>query len=261
MNRSVVVIVLIAFLMAAGAAYGQTFVTRNERSPVFISASSLFTDQHEFRQSVPSAWRDQIRHNAAFEAAARARLRSMRVAAQSSTSEPCGGLSLAEADIESPVRRDSRESTIVNAKAIFVGTIDRIVPGMFYASPASVLRLVDLTAVKAEPAYRNVDDELFVRHPYANFRAGQHEYCRAIHGYVPAVGDRVMVFAFEDPAVGDGILVSSFEHDLIIETAAGQRHVPRRLEFFAGDGSLAKIAAGISETVARQKAAAIETIP
>lgn len=248
--------VAVAALLSVSAVAADAPVIMSKRalpphapSPIFIPASALFTSEGEFSPIVPEWWRGMHRqHSLQVEAA---RKRAGISAEASIPGRPCGGVYLGESDVESQAFRDSRETTIVNAKAIFLGTIERATPGLFHGSPGTLLHLGQLVRLKASPAFANVHDVVYVRHPYAQFKAGDVEYCRATQpgAYVPAIGDRVLVFAFGDPLDDQGLLIYSFEDDYFIETK-GRVHVPRLLQVFAvGDDGVNAIVEEIKRTL------------
>jgi hypothetical protein len=164
----------------------------------------------------------------------------------------CNGLYIAEADVESPVVRDTRTTAIANSRAIFRGTIVSVTPGLFEGSPGSLLKIGAVKALKKDASYANVRDTLYVRHPAAAFRAGQVDYCRQTEpgAYVPAPGDQIIIFAFIEPADDNGLFVYTFADDLIIQPANGDLQIPKLLAFFRGDGiRLETIAGDIRRTV------------
>ena len=221
---------------------------------VFIAASALFTADGAFAREVPPHWRTQLEQTAKRSAEARQRIPT--AALHDTVAQPCGGFYLGEADVESPVFRDTRETTIANAKAIFLGTIKHVVPGLFHGSPGSLLELGDLVHVKDGEAYSKVRDTLYVRHPHAHFRAGGIEYCRETQpgAYVPTSGDRVLVFAFTNPVDDAGITVHSFADDLVIQPASENPRVPRRLEVLGTTGrNISQIAADVQRAVASRE--------
>lgn len=247
--------ILAAFLLSSSLVRADHPViqarTTSGDTAIFIAAQSLFTPEGAFAAAVPSYWREQ--HVAYTKTASRGRARIASTSAmQQPPAAPCGGVYLAEADVESLVVRDSVRSTVRNAKAIYAGTIRTVTPGLFYGAPGSLLELGDLVTLKTTPAYANVRDSVLVRHPYAHFTAGTVEYCRETRAatLAPRIGDRVIVFAFADPLDEAGILVFSYLDDLIV-ARDGDVRIPRLLEIFGTRApSVDQIAATIARTVA-----------
>lgn len=202
-------------------------------APVFIAASEIFATSGAFSPAVPKFWRELIRQ----DLASRKSRRNLQPGAEAAN-EPCGGIYLGEADIESPAIRDSAQSTVANATAIIVGRIRSVTLGFFHASPGSLLELDELTHVKTSDSFRHARERLYVRHPYANFHAGSSQYCRETSraAAAPKVGDHVLVFAFGEPADDDGTFIYSHLNDLIVESSTtGRLHVPDLLGMVARD--------------------------
>lgn len=205
------------------------------RRPVFIAASDMFAADGQFSSVVPGHWQESIRHNVARNEAHR---RANRGISAETAGEPCGGVYFAEADVESLVIRDSAKTTIENAQAIISGRIRTVIPGFFDASPGSLLELDELTQIKTSVPYRHIGNRLYLRHPYANFRAGNASFCAETRrgSLVPTAGDRVLLFAFAEPYDPSGTFIYSFLNDLIIEpSATGRLQVPELLEVVANE--------------------------
>lgn len=251
-NASVRLLSLVSVFFALHAHAQVVLSGATDREPIFIAATDLLTDSGEFASAVPETWRQRIESSHVFGQAIRRRAQPP-IRANASTIEPCGGMYLSEMDAEHLVDRSNPESAIRNAKAIFIGTIDRATPGLFMASPASLLRLVDVVAVKTGPEYARVRDTVFVRHPHAHFSINGREHCSetGTNAYAPTAGDRVLVFAFDDPVDDQGLVVPSTAGDLIIEPATGPWQVPKELGFFANEGSFLKINARAKRILSR----------
>jgi len=151
------------------------------------------------------------------------------------------------------VIRDTIGTTIDHATAIFVGTIAEITPGLFYGHPASMLRLNEVVVLKAGGEYKNVTDTLFARYSFARFSAGGMQYCAGAESPEPAVGYRVMIFAFGPPLDEAGLFVYSSRNDVLLQGVNGLEYPPL-LEDFGKSGArdLDEVAAFIRRYLRRE---------
>jgi hypothetical protein len=218
---------------------------KNDPAPIFIGAQDLFTTGGEFATVVPTFWREQ--HNA-MRATERERP-TVTSALKETSTKPCGGDYMTESDPELLVSRDTAAENVQNAKAIYLGRIKSVKPGFFLGMPGSLLELGELVTLKTTSAFVSVQESVLVRHPYAHFTAGGVEYCRETRAtaLAPEVGDRVLVFAFDDPVDEAGQLIYSNLEDLII-ARGGDVRIPRLLRAVAsGAVSIDEIAKAISK--------------
>lgn len=221
-------------------------------TPIFIAGSSMYSANGELSAVVPQDWRAQQQQLATMMArCGSAHNQSMSTAHTSSSAltEPCGGAMIAESSRESLVSRDSRQASIANAVAIVAGTVKSITPGFFYGYPGSLIELRELDKIKLEAPFARVRDTLFIRLPYAHFISGGVEYCRetGANAYIPALGDQLLIFAYDPPSDVSGTFVYTTSSDVIAQSGGttGTR-IPTLLSFFAApDATIASIVAGI----------------
>jgi hypothetical protein len=139
-----------------------------------------------------------------------------------------------ETNLEEPVSRSTPDESVLNARAIVAGTIKSITSGFFYGTPGSLIELGDLEKIKVDSSYAHLSDTLYLRLPYAHFESGGVEFCRESRAgsYVPASGDRLLLFAYTAPIDVSGLLVYSTSNDVIATSSANGFHIPRMLAFF-----------------------------
>lgn len=225
-----------------------------KRYPLFVAASAAFGADGAPTLLLPEGWRQEHNRTRQLGAAVRSQhVSAMAVGSDNSTPAPCEGVRLPEPDVESMVIRDTIGTTIDHATAIFVGTIAEITPGLFHGHPASMLRLNEITVLKTSGGYKNVTDTLFARYPFAKFSAGGMQYCAGIESPEPAVGYRVMIFAFGPPLDEAGLFVYSFRNDVLLQGVDGLEYPPL-LEVFRSSGArdLDEVAAFIRRYLRRE---------
>ena len=176
--------------------------------------------QRTFASIVPADWR--VQHEQLSELSNRIIVRAASdssVSAIATASTPCAGLMLSEADLEYPAPRETMAAAVGNAHGIFVGRVDTVTPGFFFGTPGTLISLRDIITVKSDATYRPDGGHLYVRHPYAQFTSGHTTFCRENQpgSYVPAIGDRVMVFAYRPPVSDSTSFVYTTNQDLVIE--------------------------------------------
>jgi hypothetical protein len=204
-------------------------------TPIFVAASAMFLPNGVESGIAPEEWRVRERQNAAV-----AKLRSRDEARASSMADvtpalPCHGVIMDETTLEESVSRETPDASVLNARAIVAGTIKSVTSGFFYGTPGSLIELGDLDKIKTDSSYGRVSDTLYLRLPYAHFDSGGVEFCReSTRGsYVPAIGDRLLLFAYTAPVDASGSLVYSTSNDVIAMSSANELHVPKALAFFA----------------------------
>lgn len=230
-KRLVLVVILLLCCCVTFAGDHRTFYAPN-REPIFIPASEAFTPSGDFADIVPEHWRDYYAP------------RNLSTTGSGLCTDSYWG----EQDIETLVPRDTRQATLENAKAIFVGTVAAVIPGLTNSGPVSILQLDRLRVLKRSAAYANVRTTLYVRYPYAAFATASREFCRKTspEAVAPAVGDRIIVFAYEDPIDDSRLLINTLDRDLIAQLHQEQLQIPEWLSFFKSDGDFDGIVGAIA---------------
>jgi hypothetical protein len=182
----------------------------------------------------PADWHVRERQNASVE---KLRFRDESSAFSMTRATPalqCHGVIMDETNLEESVSRYTPDESVLNARAIVAGTIKSVTSGFFYGTPGSLIELGDLDKLKADSSYAHVSDTLYLRLPYAHFESGGVEFCRESRpgSYVPAPGDRLLLFAYTAPVDVSGSLVYSTSNDVIATSSANGLHIPQMLAFF-----------------------------
>ena len=198
--------------------------------PIFIAVSELVTPEGEFLPSLP--WRKTMIGYGKVAMDPRDRQ------VDASPDLPCGGGGWTENDGETAADMSSPLAMLRSAKGIFLGRIDSITPGFFFASPGSLLELVDVRTIRGSLEYGTVQDRVWIRHPYAHFRTGALEFCSETQKetHVPTVGEQMIVFTFDAPLDHLGTLVWATLRDVVFESERGL-DVPEVLRPLAGNAT------------------------
>jgi hypothetical protein len=246
----VLVLSLATLQVAAQRTVVRADANDHDSLPIFIAVSELVTPEGDFSPSVPEEWRKMMSGSGKAEMAPRDR------EVDANAALPCGGNSWTESDVEYIGDMSSPRPMLRSAKGVFRGRIASITPGFFAGSPGSLLELSDVRTIKGSQEYGTVQDRLYVRHPYAHFRIGPLEFCRANQpdAHVPAVGEELMVLTFIPPPDNMGTLVYSFLRELVFESD-DRLEVPEDLRALAGDStSMDGLAGRLSEMLKQDRA-------
>lgn len=223
-------------------------------TPIFIANSAMYSSSGALSAVVPPDWRQQQQQLATIMSRGGVGHFSSQSTPthhtnSSALAEPCGGAMITESSHESLVSRDSRYTSIANAVAIIAGTVRSITPGFFYGYPGSLVELGELDKIKLEAPYARVRDTLYIRLPYAHFISGGVEYCRetGANAYIPALGDKLLIFAYDPPSDVSGTFTYTTSSDVIAQSqsTSGIRIPPMLSYFAAPDATIDSIVAGI----------------
>jgi hypothetical protein len=224
-----------SLVVAAQLSAGELPLLRTRAAPdgtkteIFIPASAVLDSSMGLSASVPQFLREMIAQYA--EGDMHRRPANLAPVGEA---ERCGGSVLGEMDLcDFPGDTTSPQSIYDTSKAIVAGRISAITPGFFsYGAPGSLLEISDLTFLKRDDDYDLVSDRLYVRHPFAQFRVGSATFCgRSFQDRPqrPAVGDRIVVFAFRPPFDEGGIFVFTTVNELVVERTGDPLHIPSTL--------------------------------
>lgn len=228
--------------------------------PLFIAASAMVAADGTTASVVPEDWRVQREQLA--------QVLPKHIADVSAfgtiSAVPCHGAMLLETPLEPLLDRTTRRNAIMNAHAIVAGRIRSVTPGFFFGTPGSLIELDSLDKITVDAAYSRVRDRLYIRLPFAKFVSGGTEYCRESGpgAYVPKVGDRLLVFAYDYPMDAAGTLVYSTSNDVISQPSGGAIRVPKSLSFFENtQATIASVVASIrSMLTEREQAEGVERV-
>jgi len=117
-------------------------------------------------------------------------------------------------------------NNVQEADAIFVGIVTTVTPGFFRVSPATIVTVKIDRVLRANSAYPT-QGIIFVPYFAADFQIGEERFCNAGlprngHSFLPAVNDRILVFAFNPP---QGAYLPARDENLIFGRA-GQAYLP-----------------------------------
>jgi hypothetical protein len=249
MRHAILGILVLMCVSAVTAATPPTVILSGSAgTPIFVAASTMFLPNGVESNIAPEDWRVRERQNA-LVAKLRARDEASAFSmARATPALPCHGVIMDETTLEESVSRYTPGDSVLNARAIVSGTIKSVTSGFFYGTPGSLIELGDLHKIKADSSYARVSDTLYLRLPYAHFESGGVEFCRESTpgSYVPATGDRLLLFAYTAPVDVSGSLVYSTSNDVIATSSANGLHIPKMLAFF---GDRATTLAGIESKV------------
>jgi hypothetical protein len=179
---------------------------------------------------VPEDWRPGLQRLAKVFSGDRRQVSSFSLP----SSAPCHGGILSDEPLEQYVDISTPHNRVVNAHAIVAGTIRSVTPGFFWGSPGSLIELDNLDKIKLDALYQNLGERLYLGLPYAQFVMNGVEYCQASGpgAYKPAVGDRLLVFAYRAPADTAGTFLYAGSREIIAQPGGGTILIPKDFSFF-----------------------------
>jgi hypothetical protein len=197
--------------------------------PIFVSASAMVAADGTTAAVVPEDWRPGLQHLAEVFSAHR---RQVSASSLPSTA-PCQGGMLTDEPLEQFMDVSTPHNRVVNARAIVAGTIRSVTPGFFWGMPGSLIELDNLDKIKLDALYKNLGGNLYLRLPYAQFVVNGIEYCRepGPGGYIPTVGDRLLVFAYRPPADAAGTFLYAGSREVIAQPGGGTILIPKEFSF------------------------------
>lgn len=198
--------------------------------PIFISLSAMVAADGTTAAVVPEDWRPGVQHLGEVLSAHR---RQVSASSLPSTA-PCQGGMLTDEPLEQYVDISTPHNRVVNAHAIVAGTIRSVTPGFFSGGlPGSLIELDNLDKIKLDALFKNLGERLYLRLPYAQFVMNGVEYCQASGpgAYKPAVGDRLLVFAYRAPADAAGTFLYAGSREIIAQPGGGTILIPEVFSF------------------------------
>jgi hypothetical protein len=205
-------------------------LSRVDQRPIFISASAMTGADGTTAAVVPQDWR--VRQQRIANAFAEQRVHASAFGVYSAA--PCQGAMVVESEHEPLVDTTTQHKAIANAHAIIAGSIRSVTPGFFMGTPGSLIELDNLDKLKTDALYASVQDNIYIRLPYAHFATAGTEYCSesAPEAYTPKVGDRLLVFGYGATADTAGTFVYTSSGDVIAQPSGGAMRLPKSFSFF-----------------------------
>ena len=209
-----VLILLAAIAATAQPAGPETLTRKGANAPFFVSATSATDADGSLRL-------------AAFDEGTKQLLRAKRpeketVAATShstSTHEPCATSAIHLYQVSGDV--SSLDAMKLNARAIYRGRIVALTPGFDMGNPSTVITLQVTNAVRRAVNFPS-SGQIHVIYPQASFSIGGSQYCNAgpIRDFSPAIGDNVLLFAYDAPRDATGSFLLTLPQQIIFERGA-----------------------------------------
>lgn len=238
-RKLLIILALTAFGSAVAADLPETIALKGAKQPFWISASAA-TDEHGSIRW--SAFDTANRHLIEAEMKRmEARAAERHVTQKTTATEPCPEITLQTGGGHGLDR--SWNDLRANSRAVYVGTITAARQGFLWGIVSTLYELRVEKTIRVTPGYP-AGESLYFGYPAADFTLGGTRFCNAgpRHSVAPAVGDRVLLFAF-DPAVDPAELFVPtkashlfFAHDgalVVPAQAAGDSTLPSPLSFEA----------------------------
>jgi hypothetical protein len=211
-NRLSILCVFAVFCGAAGAqgargsAPEQTEILQRSgaATPFFISARLATSESGQIRWS---AFTDDNRM------ALKMRLDEMdRVGAP--VSEACSTTTITFLHVSGPHR--SWEELVDHAEAVYRGRVVAATPGFAFTTPETLLSVLVIDRIRLAQGFPT-EGFVTILYPAADFTIGGTRFCNAGQNspFIPAVGDEVLIFAYDRPADQSGTFLLTLPDQLI----------------------------------------------
>jgi hypothetical protein len=161
--------------------------------PFFISARLATDENGEIRWAVfPESTRIALQTRIDEMA------RTHRVNAGAAASEPCSTRTVSFPHVGGPHR--SWSDLADNAEAIYRGRVVATMPGFEFTAPKTLLSIHILSRIRGNQAFPAAG-AVNILYPAADFTIGDTRFCNAGPNapFIPAVGDDVLIFAYDEP--------------------------------------------------------------
>jgi hypothetical protein len=180
-------------------------------APFFVSARFATDESGQIRWS---AFTDDNRMALKMRLDEMDRVRRLTATSGAPVSEACSTTTITFFHVSGPHR--SWEELLEHADAVYRGRVVSTTPGFQSTTPETLLSVVIIDRIRRAQGFP-AEGFVTILYPAADFTIGGTRFCNAGQNspFIPAVGDEVLIFAYDKPADQSGTFLLTLPDQLI----------------------------------------------